>query len=72
MRLIFKRNKWLDEFHGNGIHLRPGESQDIPEQEAEGLLRDFPENFSVVASEAFDKPPADKQIKGAGAKVKVK
>ncbi len=66
MRLLFKRNRWLEEYHGNGLHFRHGEAQDVKDEEAKGLLRDFPENFSA----AIDSPPADKQIKGAAHKGK--
>jgi len=66
MKLVFKRNRWLSEYHGNGLHFRPGDTQDVEDKEAQALLRDFPENFS----KAIDAPPADKQIKGAANKGK--
>ena len=68
MKLLFKRNRSLEEYHGNGVHFLHGEEQEVPDKEAQGLLKDFPENFS----KALDKPVADRQIKGAAKKDQAK
>lgn len=78
MRLRFQRNRWLDEFHGNGLHFGDGDTQEVPDSEAQALLRDFPENFTAepmkpAGDRAFDAPPKDRQFKrGPGGRGRMK
>jgi hypothetical protein len=70
MRLKFKVNKWLDEYHGNGLHFRDGDVADVADSEAQGLLLDFPENFTAAeapkGTASMDAPPADKMFRRGG------
>lgn len=66
MRLTFKASRWIGEYHGPGLNLKPGDSAEVQADVAARLLRDFPENFFEVrmpTATDIAAPPADRQIK---------
>jgi hypothetical protein len=66
MRLTFKAGRWLDEYHGNGLNMKPGDSVEVADNVAARLLGDFPENFfetRIPLATDIAAPPMDRQIK---------
>jgi len=70
MKLRFKATPVLQEYHGVGLDLLPGQEAEVSEERAARLMADFPMNFEPVTT-AFEQPPKDKQIR-RNERVKVK
>jgi len=70
MRLRFKATPVLQEYHGAGLDLLPGQEAEISTERAARLIADFPKNFEPVTI-ALEEPPKDKMIRRDG-RVKVK
>lgn len=66
MRLTFRANQWLGEYHGNGLDLKPEDVVEVSDGLAARLLGDFPENFFQIrlpTATDIASPPMDRQIK---------
>lgn len=66
MRLTFKASRWIGEYHGNRLDLKPGDTAEVADELAQRLLADFPENFAQITipmATDIAAPPMDRQIK---------
>ena len=61
MRLTFRPTLQLGEYHGAKLNLKPGETVEVADAQADTLLVDFPLNFVKVQDVVA--PPIDRQIK---------
>lgn len=78
MRIQFKANEVLKRYENPSldISLDDGQTADLPDEAAKGLVKDFPQNFSFVGKksekEKRDTPVVDRAIKSSKSTLKKK
>jgi hypothetical protein len=51
------------DYNNRAVHYQKGAVLDVSPEEAQALLNDAPENFSIVKPKAPKRPPRDKAVR---------
>lgn len=65
MKLQFISKLPLLEYHSASLDCYPGDVKEILEEEAQRLLKDFPQNFKPFKEEKIKKGKEETKIKGS-------